>query len=411
MADSIRPENIQSPPWRPGTRLVAGVLIVLFGLLLLYLLRGLVILFTLAFLIAYMLHPILKWIDQRTKIPHGLAAFLILLIFLLLILGVTTGLGLTLSERVIDLANYLTNLAELLPSQIQNLANLQFELGPWKFDLASESMSSLLNDLASSLSPLLAQAGTFLGSVALAAASAVSNFLLILVISFYLLKDFDRIKPALVGLAPPVYREDLAFLLGETNRIWRAFLRGQVLLGVIVGVLSGGSMAIIGLDFPIIIGVISGFLELVPMFGPVISAVIAILVGLFQVSNPFGVTPLVYGLIIAAIFTVIQQVENTVLVPRILGENLNLPPLVVFIAVLAGGVLAGFFGILLASPTVATLRLYLSYIYNKVADLNAKPAPVVEMRQPTSRLDRLRASTTSFLGRLRESRFEGENDE
>jgi predicted PurR-regulated permease PerM len=411
MADSIRPEDIQSPPWRPGTRLVAGVMIVLFGLLLLYLLRSLVILFTLAFLIAYMLHPVLNWVDRRTKIPHGLAAFLLLLLFLVLILGATTGLGLTLSERVIDLANYLTDLAEQLPSQIQNLANLQFEIGPWTFDFASETVASLLNDLASSLSPLLAQAGTFLGSVALAAASAVSSFLLVLVISFYLLKDFDRIKPALVRLAPPAYREDVSFLLGETNRIWRAFLRGQVLLGIVVGVMSGGSMAIIGLDFPIIIGVISGLLELVPMFGPVISAVIAALVGLFQVSNPFGVTPLAYGLIIAAIFTVIQQVENTILVPRILGENLNLPPLVVFMAVLAGGVLAGFFGILLASPTVATMRLYLSYVYNKVADLNVRPSPVVEMRPPTSRLDRLRASTTTFVNRLRQGRVEERDNE
>jgi predicted PurR-regulated permease PerM len=175
--------------------------------------------------------------------------------------------------------------------------------------------------------------------------------------------------------------------------------------------MSGGSMFIIGLDFPIIIGLISGVLELVPMFGPVISAIIAVLVGLFQPMNPFGVTPLVYGMIIAAIFLVIQQLENTILVPRILGENLNLPPLVVFMAVLAGGALAGFFGILLASPTVATLRLYLSYVYNKVADLEGRPSPVVEMRPPSSRLERLRASTSSFVNRLRNSRSRDGADE
>jgi len=390
---------------------VAGVLIVLSGFLLLYLLRSLVVGFTVAFLIAYMLHPVLNWVTARTKIPRGLAAFLILLIFLLIILGATTGLGLTLSERIVDLANYLTTIAEQLPAQIQSLADFSLKIGPWTLDLGSEGISPLLSNLASSLSPLLAQAGTLLGSVALAAASAITSFLLIMVISFYLLKDFDRIRPALVRLAPPVYREDVAFLLGETNRVWRAFLRGQVLLGVVIGVLSGASMFIIGLDFPIIIGVISGFLELIPMFGPVISAIIAVLVGMFQASNPFGVTPLAYALIIVAIFTVIQQVENTVLVPRILGENLNLPPLVVFMAILAGGVLAGFFGVLLASPTVATSRLYLSYVYNKVADLEGRPSPAVEMRPPSSRLERLRASTTSFVGRLRSGRIRVEEDD
>ncbi|MFN2273756.1 MAG: AI-2E family transporter [Anaerolineales bacterium] len=411
MAEPIRPEDIQSPPWRTGTRLVAGVLIVLFGILLLYLLRSLLAMFTLAFLIAYMLHPILNWVTERTKIPRGLSAFLILLIFLLVILGATTGLSLSLSERVVDLANYLTNIAEQLPTQIQNLSTFTLKIGPWTLDLGSESISPLLSNLASSLSPLITQAGTLLGSVALAAASAISSFLLILVIAFYLLKDFDRIRPALIRLAPPVYRNDVAFLLTETNRVWRAFLRGQVLLGVVIGVLSGGSMFIIGLDFPLIIGVISGLLELVPMFGPVISAVIAALVGLFQTGNPFGVTPLAYGLIIVAIFTVIQQVENTILVPRILGENLNLPPLAVFVAVLAGGTLGGFLGILLASPTLATLRLYLGYVYNKVADLEGKPSPVVEMRPASNRLERLRASTTSFLDRLRQGGDRGDEDE
>jgi len=411
MADPIRPEDIQSPPWQPGTRLVAGVLIVLFGLLVLYLLRSLVVGFTIALLIAYMLHPVVKRISQATRIPRGLTAFVILLLFLLIILGATTGLGLTLSERVVDLANYLSSIAEQLPSQIQSLADITLKIGPWTLNLGSDSISPLLSNLATSLSPLLAQAGTLLGSIALAAASAVSSFLLILVISFYLLKDFNRIRPALVRLAPPAYRQDVQFLLGETNRVWRAFLRGQVLLGVVIGVLSGGSMFIIGLDFPIIVGVLSGLLELVPMFGPVISAIIATLVGVFQVSNPFGLTPLAYGLLIVAIFTIIQQLENTILVPRILGENLNLPPLVVFMAVLAGGVLAGFFGVLLASPTVATLRLYLSYVYNKVADLGGRPAPVVEMRPPATRLDRLRASTSSFVDRLRQiRRTESEDD-
>jgi predicted PurR-regulated permease PerM len=411
MAEPIRPEDIQSPPWKSGTRLVAGVLIVLFGLLLLYQLRSLVVGFTIAFLFAYMFYPLLIWVTSRSKLPRGLTAFLILLLFLLLILGATTGLGLTLSQRVVDLATYLSNLAEQLPSQIQSLVNFKLSIGPWTFDLGSQGISPLLNNLASSLSPLLAQAGALLGNVAIAAASAVSSFLLILVVTFYLLKDFDHIRPAVEKLAPPVYRQDVSFLLGETNRVWRAFLRGQVLLGVVIGVMSGGSMFIIGLDFPIIIGLISGVLELVPMFGPVISAIIAVLVGLFQPMNPFGVTPLVYGLIIAAIFLVIQQLENTILVPRILGENLNLPPLVVFMAVIAGGALAGFFGILLASPTVATLRLYLSYVYNKVADLEGRPSPVVEMRPPSSRLERLRASTSSFVNRLRNSRSRDGADE
>jgi len=402
MSDPVQPTDLQSPPWQPGTRLLVGVLVVLFGLLILYLLRSLVVSFTIAFLIAYMLHPSVNLILRKTGMRRGLAALLVMLAFVLIVIGITTGLGFTFSQRVITLAQYLASIAEQLPSQIANLANLKLELGPWMLDFSTINLGPTLNSLASSLSPLLSQAGTVLGSVALAAASAVTGFLLIMVISFYLLIDFNLIRPTLLSLAPSAYQEDANFLLTETNHIWRAFLRGQVFLGGVIGVIVAISMLIVGLDFPIVLGLIAGLLELVPMFGPVISALVAVLVALFQPSNPFMLTPFAYALLIVAIFTIIQQVENTVLVPRIMGESLNLRPLVVFMAVLAGGALAGIFGILLASPFVATMRLYLSYVYSKVVDKPGRPSPALEPRVGRGRFHQARTSLSSLARRLRE---------
>jgi predicted PurR-regulated permease PerM len=224
----------------------------------------------------------------------------------------------------------------------------------------------------------------------------------VMVISFYLLMDFNLIRPTLLSLAPLPYRDDANFLLNETNHIWRAFLRGQVFLGIVIGVIVSAAMLIVGLDFPIVLGLIAGLLELVPMFGPVISALVAVLVALFQPFNPFMLTPFAYALLIVAIFTIIQQLENTILVPRIMGESLNLRPLVVFMAVLAGGALAGIVGILLASPFVATLRLYLSYIYSKVVDKPGRPAPALEPRVRRGRFLQARTSLSSLARRLRE---------
>ncbi|TFH40908.1 MAG: AI-2E family transporter, partial [Lysobacterales bacterium] len=270
MADPVQSTDIQSPPWQPGTRLLVGVLVVLFGLLVLYLLRSLVVSFTIAFLIAYMLHPSVNLILRKTAMRRGLAAVLVMLVFVLIVLGTTTGLGFTFSQRIITLAQYLVSIAELLPSQIANLADLKLELGPWMLDFSTINLGPTLNSFASSLSPVLSQAGTLLGSAALAAASAITGFILIMVISFYLLMDFNLIRPTLLSFAPLPYREDVNSLLNETNHIWRAFLRGQVFLGIVIGVIVAIAMLIVGLDFPIVLGLIAGLLELVPMFGPVI---------------------------------------------------------------------------------------------------------------------------------------------
>jgi predicted PurR-regulated permease PerM len=205
-------------------------------------------------------------------------------------------------------------------------------------------------------------------------------------------------------LVPENYQEDFNMLLEDGNRIWRAFLRGYVILALIIGVAVFISMSIAGLDFPLVMGLIGGLLEMVPMFGPIISAIIGGLIALVQPTNPWGLTPVAFSLVILGILTLIQQVENTVLVPRIMGESLNLHPLAVFLAIIAGGALAGFFGILLASPILATLRLVFGYIYSKVVDVDTRPPPSVgpaqTRDQPT--LDNMRQAVLNAWNRLRE---------
>jgi predicted PurR-regulated permease PerM len=155
-------------------------------------------------------------------------------------------------------------------------------------------------------------------------------------------------------------------------------------------------------------GLIAGLMELVPMIGPVISAVIASLLALFQVSNIWGISPLAFAAVIVVIFTAIQQIESVFLVPRVIGESLDLPPLMVFLAVLAGGTIGGLIGVLLAAPTLATLRLLLAYTYYKVADLGELPGPALEPRLPSRRLARLRRRIIDWWKRIRKD--DKEND-
>jgi predicted PurR-regulated permease PerM len=397
MTDQTPRGHLTSPPWQPATRLVVATFGALFGILLLYLLRTLVIPVILAFLFAYILHPLTSWVTEKTRMPRGLVAFFMLLLSAVLILSVTTGLGVAFSQRVVDLASYLSSIVEQLPAMIEALANQTIKIWRFEVDLREMNVSPLLTNLASSLSPLLTRAGSLVGSFAVAAISGATTFLLMIVMSYYFLVDFERLRPAFYTIIPTPYQQDFDHLLTQTDRIWRAFLRGQVLLGVIVGVITSVLMTIVGLDFPIAVGVIAGFMELIPMFGPVITGIFATLIALFQLLNPWGLTPLGYTLLIVGIFLLIQQVENLILVPRIMGESLAIHPLVVFIAVLAGGILAGFFGVLLAAPVVATLRLGSGYLYSKVVEI---APPRTEVVKPSTSGDRLE-SLRGWIARLR----------
>lgn len=406
MTDQNPQENLSSPSWQPSTRLVVATFGALFGILILYLLRSLVVSVILAFLFAYMLYPLTRWAREKTRLPKGLVAFLALLLTAVLILSVTMGLGMAFSQRIVDLALYLSSIVEQLPATIESLADQTIQIWWFEIDLREMNISPLLTNLASSLSPLLTRAGSLIGSFAVAAVSGATTFLLMIVMSFYLLVDFEKLRPALNNIIPASNQQDFDHLLTQTNRIWRAFLRGQVLLGLIVGVMTAVLMSIVGLDFPVAVGVIAGFMELVPMFGPIITGVFATLIALFQPVNPWGLTPLAFTLLVIGVFFLIQQVENVILVPRIMGESLSIHPLVVLIAVLAGGILAGFVGVLLAAPVVATLRLVTGFLYSKIVEVTPPRTEVVKPSIPRDRLLHL----SGWIKRLR-NRFQTADEE
>jgi len=221
-----------------------------------------------------------------------------------------------------------------------------------------------------------------------------------MVLAFYLLLDMEALQEGFLNLVPESYRGDLARLLGDTGRVWQAYLRGQLLLGLVIGVVVSIVLTALGVRFALGLGLLSGVLEFVPMFGPLIAGALGVLVALLQGGNWWGLTPLAFGGIVALAFVLIQQIENNVLVPRIIGLSLNLNPLVVLMAALAGASLAGVLGVLLAAPTAASLRLWLGYAYRKTVGIETWPASPVVPPRPT----RVVAVSRRVLRRLGQKR-------
>ncbi len=371
---SARPQRASSPDWQPGTRLAVGVLMVVLAALLLYTLRQLLSPVILAFLFAYILHPLVRRLEVRIRSSRGIAVGLVYLVILLLLGGTTTGIGIAASQLLAGFGAFLERISQQLPGFVDSLLVLRFQIGPFAIDLSS--VEFLADSLTSAIAPLVSQTGSLLRDVAGATASFVGNALLILVISFYVLLYFERIRDWLISAAPAPYQADARALLDGTGVIWQAFLRGQLILALVVGAAMGLTMTILGVRFALGIGLIAGVLEFIPIFGALVTAIISVLVAIFQESNRWGLTPFGFALIVAGASILIQQIENNVLVPRIIGHSLDLNPLVVVLALLAAGSLAGVVGLLLAAPAVATLKLIFSYIYWKTVGVQPAIAQV-----------------------------------
>jgi predicted PurR-regulated permease PerM len=193
----------------------------------------------------------------------------------------------------------------------------------------------------------------------------VLDVVLALVISLYLLVDGPGIARRCLAAIPVQHRSSALFLQENVSRVLGGYLRGQFTLAALIGLTTGLGTALLGLPYAIVLGVLAGLFELVPMFGPILSAVPAVLVALFL---PF---PTVVWVVL--FFLAIQQIENNVLAPRISGHAVGLHPLGAMFALLAGFQLAGVLGGLFAVPFAGVVWVLMSAAYRNVV---AQPEPV-----------------------------------
>ncbi|MGH2459569.1 MAG: AI-2E family transporter [Chloroflexota bacterium] len=186
----------------------------------------------------------------------------------------------------------------------------------------------------------------------------VVDMVLALVISLYLLHDGPTIRARILAVIPDEHRAKALFLEANTARVLGGYLRGQLVMAVTIGILAGGGCWALGLPYAVVLGVLAGLFELVPMFGPVLGAAPAVAVALFM---PF---PTVISVIVY--FVIVQQVESNVLGPRITGHAVGLHPLGALFALLAGFQLAGLLGALVAVPVAGIIWVLLTAAYRAV---------------------------------------------
>jgi len=303
--------------------------------------------FLLAILLAYLLNPLVDFFESR-RIPRVLGIFMIYLAA-----GALIALGITYTiPRVLVEINKLT---ERLPEFTQLLTDLvadiqdrfqRSNLPPVFQGLIEQNIQRAQDRLLLALDHTVDALLATLGRVFVA--------LLTPVLTFYILKDVDVIKRTISNIIPGKHRRKLLTWLSKIDATLGSWIRGQLLIAFLVGVLTTVGLSLIGLEFAVLLGVLAGLLDIIPYFGPIIGGVPPVVVGLL-VSPAIGLKAL-------AVIVVVQQIESNLITPQILGHSVGLHPLFVIFALLLGGELAGFVGLVLAVPAAAIIKTTLEHL-------------------------------------------------
>jgi len=192
-----------------------------------------------------------------------------------------------------------------------------------------------------------------------ALAAAVISLFLIPILTFYLLRDWDSILHKFAAIVPSHQRETVTSLARETDEVLGAFLRGQIMVMIALGIIYATGLSLVGLKFAVAIGVVAGLVSFVPYLGFVFG------IGLAGLTVALEPDPWLRLLGVVATFSIAQLIEGSFLTPKLVGDRIGLHPVLVIFSIAAGGQLFGFFGILLALPAAAVLSVLVRFAYNR----------------------------------------------
>ncbi|HEX21605.1 MAG TPA: AI-2E family transporter [Actinobacteria bacterium] len=310
--------------------------------------------FIYAFIIVYLLRPIVNFF-VKLKMPHLLAVIItyiiFILIFALLIFYLLPVVIAQVSSIVSHLPQYYQRTNHIFSLLQNRYHSLTLPRGSDKVlhELTVRSQKYGLF-IISSLPETTT--GIFGG---------LFNLVLAPIIAFYLLKDINAVRETFLNLFPRRHREEVLVVARKINNIVGGFLRGQALVSLVVGTTIGLYLWIIGVKFAFLLGLLAGVLNIIPYFGPLVGGAVAVGIALLQ--SPMLALWVVVGMVI------IQQLDGLIISPNILHHTIDLHPAWIIFSLLAGAVLMGFVGLLLAIPVAAVVKALVMYYFYEESEL------------------------------------------
>jgi predicted PurR-regulated permease PerM len=341
--------------WR---MLAWGATFVVVGLGLLWLLRPVFAVLAASAGLAYILDPVADWLE-RHRMSRELA---IGAIFLGALLSVLVLVLVLIPAFLNEWAEILHRLSNFNPDLYPRIEPFLIQLGEWTgrdLTLSAANVEqlrarfpTLVQDNLPRLQELVSRTGSGLLTRGLGVIDAAVNVALLPIFVFYLLRDWDKLLAGVDGLVPPRFRARVRRIAVEVDGRLSAFVRGQITVAAAMGGLYSVGLLLVGIDLAIPVGLLSGILAVVPYLGTAVGILLSLVLAL--VSFGFDI----HLLYVLLVFGGVQFLEGNFLTPRIVGDSVGLHPLVVMVAVIAGGGLLGIWGMLLAIPITAVLSVF-----------------------------------------------------
>jgi predicted PurR-regulated permease PerM len=379
--------------WNRPTKYIVVFGLVLVGIFILNLSRPVIPLLVGAALIAVIVRPVLSWLLTHSHLPRSLAVGLVYLGMAILAPVVIMLILPTITDAVVyvgnlDYQSILQSSVEWLRSTLNTIKAAQLPVAgldayvdraidsvlkvfqPLSPTMAvPPSFDEIIQPLSSALRSIVETGANLVGTVISQAVKIGFIFLA----SIYISLEAHTYREAFLQTAPAAFRSEISILLDRIEQVWNAFFHGELILMLVVGVMTTIGLIALGMPGALYLGVIAGLLEIIPSIGPVIAAVPAVIVALMEGSIYLPISHLAFAGLVIVFYILVQQVENNLIVPRVLGSALELSPLVVMTGILIGISVGGILGALVATPVIASFREVLHYIYRKMHDQDIIP--------------------------------------
>ena len=310
--------------------------------------------FLVAIVLAYMFDPVVDRLE-KFGFSRTWGVVTVFALFTVIVTGLVLILVPLLAKQLMKLYQLAPQVLDWLQHTAVPWAQSKFGLsdGFWKFDKIKAAITEHMGQASDIVGVVLSQAT----ASSLALIGFLANLVLIPVVAFYLLRDWDIMLDKIRGLLPRDREEQIVSLAKECHDVLGAFVRGQLLVMLALGVIYSAGLMLVGLELGLLIGLMAGIAAIVPYMGFIIGIGAALTAGLFQFGGDL------YPMLgIVAVFMVGQALEGTVLTPLLVGDKIGMHPVAVIFAILAGGELFGFTGVLLALPVAAVIMVLVRHV-------------------------------------------------
>jgi predicted PurR-regulated permease PerM len=361
-------DQSQSPQWGWTTKLVVGMALVAIILLLLVRFQSFLGPLITAILLAYLINPIAKFSRKSLKIPWRLSVTIIYLLLVLIILGLMTWGGFALFEQIQNLIRFIEKNIFQLPDLVAELTEQTYEIGPFNFTLTGFSWDEITNEIVRAIQPAIGRVGTLMGSIAAGAVSIITSTVLIILISYFLLAETRGFPNQLSIMDIAGHAQDAHRIGKELNRIWSAFIRGELFVVLISYFIYTIMLGVLGVQFFAGLAAIAAFGQLIPYVGAWATWISFGLVALFQTNIPFNLPAGIYMVIVLAVSMVVNNIIDNIIRTKVMASGLKVHPSLVLIGAIIGVQLFGFIGIVIAAPIMASFKLFFTYVIRKLGD-------------------------------------------